>query len=110
MLGQPPDSVRERGDLPTGAASARPPAPQSGMPPPSLDYEALLEALADSGRLADADADQDAVLADELAAAADGRMSWADLAWTAAIAVEHMAPGGAGGVTRGGGRGGGAAG
>jgi hypothetical protein len=41
------------------------------------------------------DADQDAVLADELAAAADGRMSSPDLAWTAAVAVEHMKPGAA---------------
>jgi hypothetical protein len=63
--------------------------------PDGLDYEALLEALADSGRLADPEADQDAVLADELAAAEDGRMSSPDLAWTAAIAVEHMAPGAA---------------
>jgi hypothetical protein len=50
MLGQPPDPVPERGDLPHGAASARPPAPRNGGPPPGLDYEALLEALADSGR------------------------------------------------------------
>jgi hypothetical protein len=63
--------------------------------PDGLDYEALLEALADSGRLAGADADQDAVLADELAAAGDGRMSPPDLAQTAALAVEHMAPGAA---------------
>ena len=59
-------------------------------------------------RLADADADQDAVLADELAAAADGRMSPPDLAQTAALAVEHMSPGAAqarvaGGCRRGGG-------
>jgi len=80
MLGQPPDPVPERGEPPNGAA-------------PGLDYEALLEALAASGRLADPDADQDAVLADELAAAEGGRMSEPDLAWTAAIAVEHMAPG-----------------
>jgi hypothetical protein len=60
-----------------------------------LDWQVLLEALADSGRLADADADQDAVLADELAAAEDGRMSPPDLAWTAAIAAEHMTPGAA---------------
>ena len=95
MLGQPPDPVPERGDLPNGAASARPPAPGNGGRPPSLDYEALLEALADSGRLADADADQDVVLADELAAAGDGRMSPPDLAQSAALAVEHMAPGAA---------------
>jgi hypothetical protein len=62
---------------------------------PALDYSALLEALAASGRLADAevDGDQEAVLDDELAAASDGRMSAPDLAWTAAIAVEHMIPG-----------------
>jgi hypothetical protein len=60
-----------------------------------LDWQALLEALADSGRLADADADQDAVLADELAAAGDGRMSPLDLAQSAALAAEHMAPGAA---------------
>ncbi len=60
-----------------------------------LDWQVLLEALADSGRLADANADQEAVLADELAAAGDGRMGRPDLTWTAAVAVEHMAPGAA---------------
>ncbi len=76
----------EAGLVPTGV-------PGGAVGPDGLDYEALLEALADSGRLADADADQDAVLTDELAAATDGRMSPADLARTAAIAVEHIAPG-----------------
>ncbi len=57
--------------------------------PCGLDGEALLEALAASGRLAD-DGDQEAVLADELAAAADGRMGPADPARIAAVAVEHM--------------------
>ena len=61
--------------------------------PRELDWQVLLEALAASGRLADPDADQEAVLADELAAASDGRMSEPDLAWTAAVAVEHMDPG-----------------
>ena len=60
---------------------------------PALDYSALLEALAASGRLADPDGDQEAVLDDELAAAADGRMRRPDLAWIAAVAVEHMSPG-----------------
>ena len=78
-----------------GSAEAGPvPAEVPGaVGPDGLDYEALLEALAASGRLADANADQDAVLADELAAAGDGRMSPPDLAQTAAIAVEHMTPG-----------------
>ena len=67
------------------------PAPPAGLP--ALDYPALLEALAASGRLADAGSDQGVVLADELAAASDGRMSEPDLAWAAAVAVEHMAPG-----------------
>ena len=59
------------------------------------------------GPAADPDADQEAVLADELAAAADGRMSAPDVAWTAAVAVEHMAPGAAqAGVAGGRGRGG----
>ena len=61
--------------------------------PRELDWQVLLEALAASGRLADPDADQETVLADELAAASDGRMSEPDLAWTAAVAVEHMDPG-----------------
>ena len=39
------------------------------------------------------DADQEAVLDDELAAAADGRMRPPDLAQIAAVAVEHMDPG-----------------
>ena len=123
MLGQLPDLTPEGDDsaygLPRfawaeGSAEAGPvPAevPGGAVGPDGLDYEALLEALAASGRLADPDADQEAVLADELAAAADGRMSPPDLAWTAAIAVEHMEPGsGAGGVAGGRGRGGGAAG
>ena len=78
-----------------GSADTGPvPAEVTGaVGPDGLDYEALLEALAASGLLADANADQDAVLADELAAAGDGRMSPPDLAQTAAIAVEHMPPG-----------------
>ena len=105
MLGQLPDLTPEGDDAAygqprfawvEGSAEAGPvpaEAPGGSVGPDGLDYEALLDALADSGRLADPDADQDAVLADELAAAADGRMSPPDLAWTAAIAVEHMTPG-----------------
>jgi hypothetical protein len=58
---------------------------------PALDYSALLEALEASGRRADPDADQEVVLGGEFAAACDGRMSEPDLAWSAALAVEHMA-------------------
>jgi hypothetical protein len=58
--------------------------------PRELDWQALLGALAASGRLADPGGDQEAVLDDELAAAEDGRMAPPDLAWTAAVAVEHM--------------------
>ncbi len=103
MLGQLPDPTPEGDDAcgrprfvwAEGSAGAGPaPADAPGaVGPDGLDYEALLEALAVSGRLADPDADQEAVLADELAAAADGRMSAPDLAWAAAVAVEHMVPG-----------------
>ncbi|HEY2689187.1 MAG TPA: DUF222 domain-containing protein, partial [Streptosporangiaceae bacterium] len=81
------------GSADTGPVPAA--VPGRAVGPDGLDYEALLEALADSGRLADADADQDAVLADELAAAAEGRMSPPDLAQSAAVAVEHMSSGAA---------------
>ena len=105
MLGQPPDLTPEGDDsahgLPRfawaeGSAAAGPaPAevPGGAVGPGGLDYSALLEALAASGRLADPDGDQEAVLDDELAAAADGRMRAPDLAWIAAVAVEHMSPG-----------------
>ncbi len=123
MLGQPPDLTPEGDDsahgLPRfawaeGSAAAGPvPAevPGGAVGPDGLDYSALLEALAASGRLADPDADQEAVLDDELAAAVDGRMRSPDLAWIAAVAVEHMTPGpGAGRVAGDRDRGGGAAG
>ena len=105
MLGQKPDPTPEGDDIAygqprfawaAGSADTGPvPAavPGRAVGPDGLDYEALLQALADSGRLADADADQDAVLDDELAARADGRMSPADPAQIAALTVEHMDPG-----------------
>src|SRR5580704_9383049 len=50
----------------------------------ALDYQALLEGLAWGGYLGGRAGDQDAVVAEEAAAAADGRMRRADLAWVAA--------------------------
>jgi hypothetical protein len=61
--------------------------------PGGMDYQALLEALAAGGFLDGQADDQDAELADELAAEQDGRMGAADPGWTAALAVEHMDPG-----------------
>jgi hypothetical protein len=63
-------------------------------PAPGLDYQALLEALAAGGLLDGRAEDQDAVLADELAAERDGRMGPPMPAGQlAALAVEHMDPG-----------------
>ena len=61
--------------------------------PGTLDYQALLDGLAWGGYLAGRDEDQDAVVAEQAEAAADGRMRPADPAWVAALAVEHMEPG-----------------
>jgi hypothetical protein len=59
-----------------------------------LDGQALLEALAAGGFLDGREEDQDAVLADELAALGDGRMGEPlPAGQVAALAVEHMAPG-----------------
>ena len=69
------------------------PTPEGDNTPPGLDYQALLEALADSGLLAGCDEDQDTVLADELRAAADGRMDAVEPGRLAALAAEHMPPG-----------------
>jgi hypothetical protein len=68
-------------------------AAPAGEWPGGLDYQALLEALAAGGYLDGQADDQDAELADELAAEREGRMGAADPAWTAALAVEHMDPG-----------------
>jgi hypothetical protein len=61
--------------------------------PVMLDYRALLDGLAWGGYLAGRDEDQDAAVAEEAEAAADGRMRPADPAWVAALAVEHMESG-----------------
>jgi hypothetical protein len=65
-----------------------------GAGPAPLDAQALLDALAAGGFLDGRGEDQDAVLADELAALEDGRMGEPLSAGQAAsLAVEHMAPG-----------------
>jgi hypothetical protein len=62
--------------------------------PAGLDWQALLDALAASGLLDGDPANQDAALADELAAEKDGRMGPSlDPARLAALAVEYMEPG-----------------
>src|SRR5580692_3905374 len=61
--------------------------------PDGLDYQALLDGLAASGFLGGRMEDQDAILAEELAAAEEGRLEPADPAWAAALAVEYMDPG-----------------
>src|ERR1700735_5640635 len=64
--------------------------------PDGQDYQALLDGLAASGFLDGRMEDQDAVLAEEIAAAEEGRLEPADPAWVAglaALAVEHMEPG-----------------
>jgi Domain of unknown function (DUF222) len=61
---------------------------------PGLDGQVLLEALAAGGFLDGDPGDQDAALAEEQAAAAEGRMSGPLSAGrAAALAVEHMPPG-----------------
>jgi hypothetical protein len=61
-----------------------------------LDWQALLEALAAGGFLAGKPEDQDAVLAEERDAAANGRMGAPLPPWRlAALAVEYMPPGSA---------------
>ncbi len=84
--------------VPAGAAGV---IPAGGLPggfaggglAGGLDQQVLLEALAAGGFLDGRGEDQDAVLADELEAAADGRMGPPDPAATAALAVEYMDPG-----------------
>jgi len=79
-----PGSTGPAGEPVTG------PVPDSAL----LDYQALLEALAAGGLLDGRAEDQDAVLADELAAEQDGRMGPPMPAGhVAALAVEHMDPG-----------------
>ncbi|HEX3921725.1 MAG TPA: DUF222 domain-containing protein [Streptosporangiaceae bacterium] len=64
--------------------------------PDGQDYQALLDGLAASGFLDGRMEDQDAVLAEEIAAAEEDRMLPADSAWVAgiaALAAEYMEPG-----------------
>jgi hypothetical protein len=85
LTGPVPDSA-----LPGGASGAG----AAGGLPQRLDHQALLEALAAGGFLDGRAEDQDAVLADELAAERDGRMGPPmPSGQVAALAVEHMDPG-----------------
>ena len=92
-----PDGGGLAGPLP----SASPPAggsPGAGVPSdggrPALDGQALLEGLAAGGFLAGDAGEQDGLLAEELAAEADGRMGPPlPLGHVAALTVEHMPPG-----------------
>src|ERR1700691_4701240 len=62
--------------------------------PGGLDWRGLLEALGAGGFLDGREEDQDAELADELAAETDGRMGPSmPVGQVAALAVEHMDPG-----------------
>src|SRR3984885_5907345 len=64
--------------------------------PDGQDYQALLDGLAASGFLDGNPEDQDAVLAEEIEAAEEGRLEPADPVWVAglaALAVEYMDPG-----------------
>ncbi len=64
--------------------------------PDGLDYQALLDGLAASGFLGGRMEDQDAILAEEIAATEEGRLEPADPVWVAGLAaraVEHMDPG-----------------
>jgi hypothetical protein len=71
-----------------------------------LGWQAMLDALAASGLLGGDPENQDAELAEELAAEADGRVGRSlDLARLAAFAVEFMEPGGGAGWVAGGCRG-----
>lgn len=89
--GREEDGLKRSGPVPSEALPSQKPA---GAGPARLDWQALLDALAASGMLDGDYEDQDAELADELAAEADGRMGPAmDPPQLAAIAVEHMEPG-----------------
>ena len=78
----------------TGTGPGTGDAADAGARPTGLDWQALLEALAAGGFLDGDPDDQDAIAAEEQAAAADGRMSAPLPAGPAgALAVEHMPPG-----------------
>ncbi len=91
------------GSVGTGEVPLSGPVPASAFPVDAvpgagparvLEQQALLDALAAGGFLDGREEDQDAVLADELAALEDGRMGppLSD-GQVAALAVEHMDPG-----------------
>ncbi|HEX3921430.1 MAG TPA: hypothetical protein VHY31_04015, partial [Streptosporangiaceae bacterium] len=61
--------------------------------PDGLDYQALLDGLAASGFLGGRPEDQGAILAEEIAAAEEGRLEPGDPVQYAALAVEYMDPG-----------------
>src|SRR5580704_14071148 len=86
MRGQVPGSGPDDEDQSVSSAG--------GTPwPDGQDYQALLDGLAASGFLGGRMEDQDAVLAEEIAAAEEGRLEPVDPAWVAALAVEYMDPG-----------------
>jgi hypothetical protein len=85
------DGVELSGPVPP---EALPGGDRAGGAAAGLDWQALLDALAASGLLDGDPENQDAELAEELAAEADGRMGPAmDPARLAAFAVEYMEPG-----------------
>jgi Domain of unknown function (DUF222) len=85
------DGVELSGPVPP---EALPGGHRAGGAPAGLDWQALLNALAASGLLDGDPENQNAELAEELAAEADGRMGPAmDPARLAAFAVEYMEPG-----------------
>jgi hypothetical protein len=84
------DGVELSGPVPPEAL----PGGRVGGVAAGLDWQALLDALAASGLLDGDPENQDAELAEELAAEADGRMGPAmDSGRLAAMVVEHMEPG-----------------
>ncbi len=85
------DGVELSGPVPP---EAMPSGDRAGGAPAGLDWQALLNALAASGLLDGDPGSQDAELAEELAAEADGRMGPAmESGQLAAMVVEHMEPG-----------------
>ena len=87
---RPAPSADDRVPSARGASAGRP------VWPDGLDYQALLDGLAAGGYLDGRLEDQDAILAEEIAAAEEGRMLPVDSTWVAAVAAlaaQHMEPG-----------------
>src|SRR5580692_7576847 len=85
------DGVELSGPVPP---EALPGGTRAAGVPAGLDWQAMLDALAASGLLDGDPENQDAELADELAAEKDGRMGPSlDPARLAALTVEYMEPG-----------------